>query len=79
MTEIQNNLFGIKWPTGIDMPLNKTQTHSSGHDVIHTPAYFLSGFLLWQMVIVISFARGRKTAPPGLRDPSGSKPYQTEW
>ena len=26
MTEIQNNLFGIKWPTGVDMPLNKTQT-----------------------------------------------------
>ena len=22
MTEIQNNLFGIKWPTGVDMPLN---------------------------------------------------------
>ena len=27
MTEIQNNLFGIKWPTGVDMPLNKTQTN----------------------------------------------------
>ena len=26
MTEIQNNLFGIKWPTGVDMPLNKIQT-----------------------------------------------------
>ena len=26
MTEIKNNLFGIKWPTGVDMPLNKTQT-----------------------------------------------------
>ena len=25
MTEIQNNLFGIKWPTGVDMRLNKTQ------------------------------------------------------
>ena len=25
MTEIQN-LFGIKRPTGVDMPLNKTQT-----------------------------------------------------
>ena len=23
MTGIQNNLFGIKWPTGVDMPLNK--------------------------------------------------------
>ena len=29
MTEIQNNLFGIKWPTGVDMPLDKTQTQSS--------------------------------------------------
>ena len=28
MTEIQNNLFGIKWPTGVDMPLNKTQTQT---------------------------------------------------
>ena len=28
MTEIKNNLFGIKWPTGVDMPLNKTQTQS---------------------------------------------------
>ena len=35
------------------------------------------------MVIVLSFARERKTAPsdyaPGLRDPSGSKPFKTEW
>ena len=28
MTEIQNDLFGIKWPTGVDMPLNKTQTQT---------------------------------------------------
>ena len=28
MTEIQNNLFGIKWPTGVDMPLNKTPTQT---------------------------------------------------
>ena len=28
MTEIQNNLFGIKWPTGVDMLLNKTQTQT---------------------------------------------------
>ena len=28
MTEIKNNLFGIKWPTGVDMPLNKTQTQT---------------------------------------------------
>ena len=28
MTEIQNNLFGIKWPAGVDMPLNKTQTQT---------------------------------------------------
>ena len=28
MAEIQNNLFGIKWPTGVDMPLNKTQTQT---------------------------------------------------
>ena len=45
--------------------------------------HFLIRGLLWQMVIAISFARRRKTAPsdyaPGLRDPSGSKPYQTEW
>ena len=41
-------------------------------------SHFLSWCLFWQMVIVISFPRGRKTAPndyaPGLRDPSGSKP-----
>ena len=35
--------------------------------------HFLSGDLLWQIVIVISFAREHKTAP---NDP---KPYQTEW
>ena len=29
MTEIQNNLFGIKWPIRVDMPLNKTQTQFS--------------------------------------------------
>ena len=46
---------------------------SSEHDVIHTPAHFLSGGLLWQMVIFISFARERKTVP------NYSKPYQTEW
>ena len=28
MTEIKNNLFGIKWPRGVDMPLNKTQTQT---------------------------------------------------
>ena len=28
MTEIQNNLFGIKWPIGVDMLLNKTQTQT---------------------------------------------------
>ena len=28
MTEIKNNLFGVKWPTGVDMPLNKTQTQT---------------------------------------------------
>ena len=28
MTEIKNNLFGIKWSTGVDMPLNKTQTQT---------------------------------------------------
>ena len=45
--------------------------------------YFLSGGLLWQMVIFISFTRKGKTAPsdsaPGPRDPNSSKPYQTEW
>ena len=37
MTEIQNNLFGIKWPTGVDMPLNKTQTqtHLPEKDLLH--------------------------------------------
>ena len=43
---------------------------------------FLSGGLLLQMMIVIFFTRGCKTAPsdyaPGLRDPSSSKPYQTK-
>ena len=33
----------------------------------------MSGGLLWQMVIVISFVGKRKTAP------NDSKPYQTEW
>ena len=28
MTEIQNNLFGIKWPTGVDISLNKTQNQT---------------------------------------------------
>ena len=59
------------------------RTIFSGHEVIHTPALFPVWGLLWQMVIVISFAHGRKTVPsdyaPGLRDPSGSKPFQTEW
>ena len=62
------------------------RTISTGHDVIHTPVSFPvwgSGGLLWQMVIVISFAHERKTAPndyaPGLRDSNSSKPYQTEW
>ena len=55
------------------------RTITSGHDVIHTPATFSIWGLLWQMVIVISFAHERKTAPidyaPGLRDPNSSKPY----
>ena len=46
-------------------------------------SHFLSGSLLWQMVIVISFACEHKTAPsdyaPELRDRNGSKSYQTEW
>ena len=45
--------------------------------------HILFGGLLWQMVIVVSFARGHKIAPnnytPELRDSIGSKPYQTEW
>ena len=49
----------------------------SGHDVIHTPAQFPAwGGLLLQMVIVISFARERKSAiinhAPGLLT-------RTEW
>ena len=44
--------------------------------------HFLSGGLLCQMVIVISFSRESETAPndyaPGLRDSNSSKPYQTE-
>ena len=35
MTEIKNNLFGIKWPTGVDMPLNKTQTQNNVSFKIH--------------------------------------------
>ena len=34
---------------------------------------FQSGGLLWQMVIVVSFARGCKIPA------NDSKPYQTEW
>ena len=36
MTEIQNNLFSIKWPTGVDMPLNKTQTLPMMNEKIFT-------------------------------------------
>ena len=43
--------------------------------------HFRSRGLLWHMMIVVSFPHGRKTAPfdsaHGLRDPSSSKPYQT--
>ena len=34
MTEIQNNLFGIKWPTGVDMLLNKTQTQTQTDSIL---------------------------------------------
>ena len=55
---------------------------SSGHDVIYIPAPFHVWSLLWQIMIVVSFPRGGKTAPsddaPGQRDPSSSKPYQTK-
>ena len=44
--------------------------------------HFLSGGLLWHMMIFVSFPRGHKTAlsdcAPGLKDPSSSKPYQTK-
>ena len=33
MDEIQNNLFGIKWPTGVAMPLNKTQTQKPNNPI----------------------------------------------
>ena len=58
-------------PSLLDMTSSTLQSH------------FLSGGLLWQMVIVISFPCERKTAPndyaPRLRDPIGSKPFLTEW
>ena len=38
-------------------------TISSGHDVIHTPAPLTVWGFIMTMVIVISFARERKTAP----------------
>ena len=42
--------------------------------------HFLSGGLLWHMMVVVSFLRRCKTAlsdyAPGLRDPSSSKLYQ---
>ena len=56
------------------------RTISSWHDLIHTPTHFLSGVLLLQILIVISFPCGRKTVPsdyaPRLRDPSSLKPYK---
>ena len=52
------------------------RTIFSGHDVIDTPASFPVWGLLWQIVIIISFARERQTAP---NDSNSSKPYQTEW
>ena len=39
------------------------KTISSGHDIIHTPASFPVWGFIMTMVIVISFARERKTAP----------------
>ena len=45
--------------------------------------HFLSGGLLWQMIIVISFLHRFKSAPSdyalGQRDLSSSKSYQTKW
>ena len=38
----------------------KSQPLASGHDVIHTPVYFLSGFFIMTFVIVISSAHERK-------------------
>ena len=47
------------------------RTISSGHNIIHTPAYFLSRGLLWHIIIAVSFPFGRKTTAsyyaPGLR------------
>ena len=39
------------------------RTIYSGHDVIHTPAPFTVWEVIMTMVIVISFAHERKTAP----------------
>ena len=42
---LQNNLFGIKWPTGVDMPLNKTQIQTQ-----KSISFFL-GFSGWFPVL----------------------------
>ena len=65
MTEIQNNLFGIKWPTGVDMPLNKTQTqiqiereregvYKIGYKEKQSQSYlsYLDGFL-WRIFLLL--------------------------
>ena len=62
MTEIQNNLFGIKWSTGVDMPLNKTPTYAKlnclawNRNVFHM-WFDCSDFInhIWAQMLSITF------------------------
>ena len=56
MTEIKNNLFGIKWPTGVDMPLNKTQTQTQTLHPFHQLWSCGGPLSLWVVVAVIYFS-----------------------
>ncbi len=49
--------------THVFLRSSKNQPISSGHDVIHTPATFPVWRFIMTIVIVISFARERKTVP----------------
>ena len=52
MTEIQNNFFGIKWPTGVDMLLNKTQT------LLYTFSQFLLLCHYFVMIHIFKILKG---------------------
>ena len=75
-SSVQSQLTSFKNPQIL-------RTISSRHDIIHTPARFpIWGFIM-TMVIVISFARERKTASndtaPELLNRKVQSPTKLEW